>query len=79
MDLPAQKTPMISCQFGIYTHAARSQIPNMTREGLQRAGVTRNIAEAWAKFYRNETLRNPANPSAQGRAELMEAAVKILR
>ncbi|MGK3969879.1 DUF4951 domain-containing protein [Sorangium sp. So ce118] len=47
--------------------------------GLQRAGVTRDIAETWAKFHRNEVVCNPANPSAQGRAELMEAAAKVLR
>lgn len=57
---------------------ARAQIPGLTREGLQKGGVTREIAEAWAAFYRNEILRNPKNPSAQGRAELMEAAAKLL-
>ncbi|WP_437742174.1 RHS repeat-associated core domain-containing protein [Sorangium sp. So ce1504] len=66
-------------RWGTGNDAARAQIPTLTREGLQRGGVTREIAEAWAKFYRNEIIRNPANPSAQGRAELMEAATKILR
>jgi len=59
--------------------AARSQIPNLTRQGLQQAGVTRLIAKSWAQFYRREALRNPANPSALGRAELMEAATKVLK
>jgi hypothetical protein len=59
--------------------AARSHIPTLTREGLQRSGVTREIAEEWARFYRNEALRNPANPSALERAELMEAAARLLQ
>jgi hypothetical protein len=66
-------------RWGTGSDAARAQIPTLTREGLQRGGVTREIAEAWTKFYRNEMIRNPANPSAPGRAELMDAAAKILR
>ena len=41
-------------------------------------GITPEIAEAWAKFYRNEALRNAANPSALGRAELMEEVMYLL-
>lgn len=65
--------------WGTGHEAARSQIPNLTRAGLQQGGVTRGIAESWGQFYRNEALRNPANPSALGRAELMEAAANLLR
>ena len=85
--LPAPKTPggMKLPEFGKVMNwgtgheAARSQIPNLTREGLQNGGVTLEIAENWGKFYRNEALRNPSNPSALGRAELMEAAADLLR
>ena len=57
---------------------ALAQIPRLTRDRLIRDGVTRDIAEAWAKFYRNEVLRRPQNPSARGRAALMEAAARLL-
>jgi hypothetical protein len=33
----------------------------------------------WAKFYANEALRNPNNPSAAGRADLMQHAADLLR
>lgn len=59
--------------------AARAQIENLTREGLQQSGVTREMAEAWAEFYRNEAVRVPSNPSARGRADLMGAAAELLR
>lgn len=59
--------------------AARSQISNLTKEGLQRAGVTPEIAGAWAQFYRNEAARVASNPSALGRAELMEAAAALFQ
>jgi hypothetical protein len=59
--------------------AARAQISTLTREGLEQAGVTREIAEQCGRFYRNEALRVPSNPSATGRAELMEAAAELLK
>jgi len=36
------------------------------------------IAAGWALKYRSAVLVNPKNPSARGRAELMEAAAKLL-
>jgi hypothetical protein len=59
--------------------AARAQIANLTREGLQSSGLTAEIANAWAQFYRNEAVRVATNPSALGRAELMEAAARLLK
>lgn len=58
---------------------AVARIPQLTREYLVRNGVTRQMAQEWARFYRNEMLRNPGNPSAPGRAQLMEAAAELLR
>jgi hypothetical protein len=50
----------------------------LTREELQRAGVTRELAREWVTFYRNEKLRNPNNPSAARRADLMQRALELL-
>jgi RHS repeat-associated protein/uncharacterized repeat protein (TIGR02543 family) len=85
--LPVPRTPrgMSTAKFGELmrwgtgSEDARKQIPNLTREALEKGGVTRDMAKAWAEFYRNEVKRNPANPSALGRAELMEAAERLLR
>jgi uncharacterized protein DUF4951 len=58
---------------------ALSRIDSLTREELEQAGVTRDMALQWRDFYRSELARNPGNPSAAGRAELMEAAARLLR
>ncbi len=50
----------------------------LTKEELQEAGVTRDVAEQWRDFYMHEARRVPANPSATGRAELMQCAVELL-
>jgi acyl dehydratase len=65
-------------RWGTGNEAARTRIASLTREELQRAGVTREMAEAWRDFYRNEMLRNPNNPSAPGRADLMQRAIELL-
>jgi hypothetical protein len=41
-------------------------------------GATETMAEAWRNFYRQELARHPRNPSAAGRAELMQRAVELL-
>ena len=56
---------------------ALAQIPNLSAETLRNAGLTRPMAEAWAQFYRNEASL-VANPSALPRAELMDAAARLL-
>jgi hypothetical protein len=66
-------------QWGSGNAAARARIRTLTREELERAGLTREMAEAWRDFYRNELARNPGNPSAAGRAELMQWAVELLQ
>lgn len=58
---------------------ALAQIPRLSRDYLVRNGVTREMAESWGRFYRNEILRNPKNLSAKGRAVLMEAAAELLK
>ena len=58
--------------------AARARISTLTRAELERAGLTREMAEAWRDFYRYESTRNPRNPSAAGRAALMQRAIELL-
>ena len=65
-------------QWGTGDAAARQRIGSLTREELERGGVTREMAEQWRDFYRAEMRRNQANPSAAGRAELMQRAVELL-
>jgi hypothetical protein len=66
-------------RWGTGDAAARARIGSLTRAELGAAGVTRSMAEDWANFYRNELLRNPDNPSAAGRADLMDAAARLLQ
>jgi hypothetical protein len=65
-------------RWGTGHEAARARIKTLTREELERAGVTAEMAAIWRDFYINEAARNPANPSAAGRAELMARAAELL-
>lgn len=65
-------------RWGTGHESARARIATLTREELERAGVTLEIAEAWREFYLNEAARNSANPSAAGRGDLMRRAVELL-
>ena len=50
----------------------------LTRAELEQGGITKGIAQSWAQFYRAVVIKTPNNPSALGRAELMEHAVELL-
>ena len=65
-------------RWGTGDASARARIAGLTKEELDTAGVTREIAERWRDFYRNEVVRHPRNPSARGRADLMQRAVGLL-
>ena len=65
-------------RWGTGNEVAMARISTLRREELERAGLTREMAEAWRDFYRHELARNPRNPSAAGRAELMQRAVEFL-
>jgi RHS repeat-associated protein len=65
-------------RWGTGNTEARARIATLTKTELQAAGVTREIAETWRDFYMNEMKRVPNNPSAAGRAELMQRAVELL-
>lgn len=58
--------------------AARARIETLSREELEAAGVTWEMASEWRDFYIVEAAHNPKNPSAQGRAELMAYAAELL-
>ncbi|HMQ30785.1 MAG TPA: hypothetical protein PKD53_08645 [Chloroflexaceae bacterium] len=45
---------------------------------LAHAGVTREIAQQWAGFYRAEAARVATNPNALARAQLMQAIADLL-
>jgi len=57
---------------------ARARAANLTREELERAGVTREMAEQWRDFYKDVITKTPNNPSAAGRTDLMQRAVELL-
>jgi hypothetical protein len=65
-------------KWGTGSAEARARMATLSRAELEQGGVTREMAEAWRDFYRNEMVRNRANPSAPGRADLMQRAVELL-
>lgn len=65
-------------KWGTGIQAARERISTLTKEELQEADVTRDMAERWRDFYMHEARRVPGNLSATGRAELMQRAVELL-
>jgi hypothetical protein len=46
-------------RWGSGNAAARARISTLTREELERAGLTRDMAEAWRDFYHNEFAGSP--------------------
>ena len=65
-------------KWGTGDEAARARMATLTKEELQRAGVTKELAAQWRDFYREVARVTPANTSAAGRADLMQRAVEIL-
>jgi hypothetical protein len=64
-------------QWGRGNEAARARIPALTLQELENAGMTRELAEAWRDFDQNVARITPNNPSAAGRADLMQRAVDL--
>lgn len=60
------------------SEAARRRIASLTREELIRHGVTCAMGLAWRDFYLNEMARNPRNPSAPGRVDLLRRVIDLL-
>ena len=65
-------------RWGTGDEAARERRETLTRNELVHLNVTVQMAREWRDFYRNEIIRNPKNPSARGRIELMQRAIELL-
>lgn len=65
-------------RWGTGDAAARERMDALTRSELVTLGVTGTIARTWRDFYLSEIIRNPKNPSARGRADLMQRALELL-
>jgi hypothetical protein len=57
---------------------ARVRMRTISRAELESMHMTAEIAEIWRDFYRRVKNANADNPSAEGRAELMERARRLL-
>ena len=55
-----------------FLNITQADVETMKQEGLSLA-----MAQAWQNFYENETLRNPGNPTAPFRAQLMKKIVSL--
>lgn len=78
MTLPAFGQGVIA--WGTGPHDAKRRFESIGSadvEGLKSQGVTLEMAQAWQVFYDNETLRNPGNPTAPYRAQLMQKIVQL--
>ncbi len=65
-------------KWGTGNDAARRGKMGLSLSELLADGMTPEIAEAWRVFYSEVAARNPDNPSAEGRAELMERVLDLL-
>ena len=66
-------------KWGTGDAAAISRIDTLTAAELRAANITADIAEGWRAFYLEVLEENPDNPSARGRAKLMEYARSLLQ
>jgi hypothetical protein len=65
-------------QWGSGNQNALNRITTLTKEWLEQNGVTLEAAKAWRDFYLQVAKETPSNPSAAGRAQLMQKAVELL-
>ena len=65
-------------RWGTGHDAARARIRTISAEVLRSQGVTVEMAKAWRDFYRAVVAENPGNPSAAGRADLMDHVANLL-
>ncbi|WP_216940502.1 DUF4951 domain-containing protein [Acinetobacter sp. BY419] len=87
LPIPATPNHMILPEFGkgiigwgAGPKDAEARFLNITQaevEKMKQEGLTLEMAEAWQTFYENETLRNPGNPTAPFRAQLMKKIVSL--
>ena len=87
MAIPPTPNNMILPQFGkgiigwgSGPQDAEARFLNVNKadvEVMKSKGVTLEMAQAWQMFYENETQRNPGNPTAPFRAQLMKKIVSL--
>jgi hypothetical protein len=87
MPIPATPNNMILPAFGqgiigwgTGPDGAEARLNKVTAQDvaqIKTQGVTLEMAQAWQAFYENETLRNPGNPTAPFRAQLMKKIVAL--
>jgi hypothetical protein len=65
-------------RWGTGDAAAEARIQTLRAQELLDEGITADIAEKWRLFYLRVIEETPSNPSAQGRARLMEHARTLL-
>ena len=68
----------ILIRWGTGDAQARARIGTITRDELQNMRMTAELARQWRDFYRSEVQRVPSNPSARGRADLMQYVFELL-
>ena len=61
--------------WGTGPDGAKTRLENIKKSDvkkIKKQDVTLEMVQTWQKFYENETLRNPGNPTAPYRAQLMQ-------
>lgn len=78
MSLPDFGRGIIGWETG--PHGAKTRLENITAADvahIKTQDVTLEMVQTWQKFYANETLRNPGNPTAPYRAQLMAKIAEL--
>lgn len=65
-------------RWGRFDDEARAAIGTLDKQQLMEVGMDRSLAEAWRDFYHDVKAWDPANPSAAGRADLMDWVAHML-
>jgi hypothetical protein len=78
MSLPSFGQGVIG--WGTGPDGAEKRLNNITKQDvdqLKTQDVNLDMIKTWQKFYENETQRNPGNPTAPFRAQLMKKIVEL--
>ena len=78
MSLPAFGRGIIG--WGTGPEGAKQRLENVTAADVakfKQQGVTLEMLQQWQAFYQNETQRNPGNPAANYRAQLMTKIISL--
>lgn len=65
--------------WGTGNEAAIARMATLTAEQLREAGITAEMAQNWLSFYQEVIRETPTNPSARGRARLMEYTLSLFK